>query len=76
VSLHRSLYWLGLLSAAALLFVFVLLCTIGLLAESRCGATFGYYGCDVPTANIQPENNQVAPPQQFTRGTPRVLPRL
>jgi hypothetical protein len=76
VSLHPRLYWLAFVLAGALFFVFVLLCTIGLLAESRCGATFGYYGCDVPTANIQKENNQLSSPQQFSRGTTRVRSRL
>ena len=38
----------GLLAlAAAFLFLFALLCTAGFLAESRCGAQFGYYGCDL-----------------------------
>jgi hypothetical protein len=38
----------GLLAlAGAFLFLFALLCTIALLAESDCGERFGYYGCDL-----------------------------
>jgi hypothetical protein len=33
--------------AGAFLFLFALLCTIALLAESHCGESFGYYGCDL-----------------------------
>jgi hypothetical protein len=36
-----------LMLAGAFLFLFALLCTIALLAESHCGERFGYYGCDL-----------------------------
>jgi hypothetical protein len=36
-----------LMLAGAFLFLFALLCTIPLLAESHCGDRFGYYGCDL-----------------------------
>jgi hypothetical protein len=34
-----------LLLAGAFLFVLVILCTIGFLADRNCGDAFGYYGC-------------------------------
>ena len=34
--------------AGALVFLFALLCTVGFLVESQCGARFNYYGCDIP----------------------------
>jgi hypothetical protein len=32
--------------AGTLIFLIAMLCSIGFVVEGRCGATFGYYGCD------------------------------
>jgi hypothetical protein len=53
VNLHSGLYALTYVLAGALLFIFALLCSIGLVVEERCGATFGYYGCSTSTADIR-----------------------
>jgi hypothetical protein len=39
---------LAIFVAGVFVFLFALLCTVGLLAESHCGARFNYYGCDIP----------------------------
>jgi hypothetical protein len=51
--MRSGLFAVAYILAGALLFVFALLCSIGFVVQGRCGATFGYYGCSTPTANIR-----------------------
>jgi hypothetical protein len=44
--LHSGLYALTYILAGTLIFLIAMLCSIGFVVEGRCGATFGYYGCD------------------------------
>jgi hypothetical protein len=54
------MFALAFLLAGAILFAVVGLGAIVFLFERHCGPAFGYYGCDIPTANIQGEVDSVA----------------
>jgi hypothetical protein len=46
VILHSGLYALTYILPGTLIFLIAMLCSTGFVVEGRCGATFGYYGCD------------------------------
>ena len=60
MSVRTCIFALACLLAGATLFVGACLGAIVFLFERHCGPAFGYYGCDIPTANIQREVDSVA----------------
>ena len=60
MSVRTCISALAFLSAGAIVFAAVGLGAIAFLSDRHCGPAFGYYGCDIPTANIQGEADPVA----------------
>ena len=55
MSVRTCMLALAFLLAGAILFAGVGLGAIVFLSYSNCSPALGYYGCDIPTANIQEE---------------------
>jgi hypothetical protein len=60
MSVRTCIFALSFLLAGAILFVGAGLGAIVFLFDRRCGPAFGYYGCEIPTANTQREVDPVA----------------
>ena len=48
LGLRLGLYALTFFLGGALLFIFIGLCAVVVLADDHCGPRFGYYGCEIP----------------------------
>ena len=60
MSVRSCIFALAFLLAGAILFAGAGLVAIILLFDQHCGPAFGYYGCDIPTADTQREVDPVA----------------
>jgi hypothetical protein len=79
MTLRSGLYALAFLLSGTCLFIFSCLGSVALLADLGCSASFGYYGCETPTANANEQGDQVAllEPSRPRGGTsPSVAPPL
>ena len=75
MSVRTCMFALAFLLAGAILFVGAGLGAIVFLFDRHCGPAFGYYGCDIPTADSQGEVDPVARLRAYGRRLLRPQPQ-